>query len=378
MPEKLLSLQDICMSFAVKSGFLTGEKRLQVLRNINLDIEQGEIVVVVGESGCGKTTIGKIITGLLKPTSGKMIFNGRDLYRGFFGKLKKMPVDLSEYEREAADMAEKERKAFIKRKTKEKIAEYRAHEAEFENSVQFVQQDSYAALNPVRTIYQSLYAPIRNKNRKWTRRQIDDRIQELMQLVGLFPAEQFLYKYPHQLSGGQRQRILMARAVSLDPKLIVADEPVSMIDVSLRLSILNLMKELNAKLGLSFVYITHDLSTARYIAYHGRICVMYLGEIVEMGTVEDVVASPRHPYTQALFGAVPVPDPKLAREQPPVKIKSMEVGNLAQRKNGCPFYARCPYARDDCENIAIGYEQYGNSKVLCKHLDEVPLWDQRQ
>ena len=373
--RKLLELRDVSMSFVAKSGLLEGEKRLQVLRRVNLAIDEGEIVVVVGESGCGKTTVGKIITGLLKPTSGRMIFNGRNLYSSSLLNKNKIELDEAAFEEEARGLSDRERKAFFKRKRKEKAEEYRARIAEFENSVQFVQQDSYAALNPVRTIYQSLYAPIKNKYRKWTRAEADARIEELLGLVGLAPAEQYLFKFPHQLSGGQRQRILMARAVSLEPKLIVADEPVSMIDVSLRLSILDLMKELNRKLGLSFVYITHDLSTARYIAYHGRICVMYLGEIVEMGTVENVVASPRHPYTQALFGAVPIPDPELARKARPIRIKSMEVGNLSSRKDGCPFYPRCPYAREDCENERFSYANHGDTKVLCKHLEEVPLWD---
>lgn len=373
----LLELRDVGMSFDTKSKLFEGQKQLQVLRHINLKINQGEIVVLVGESGCGKTTIGKIITGLIKPTDGKLLFLGRNMYHGLFSKKQHINLDYSKYEEQVKGMSEKEKAKFFKKE--EKAALKRANERfkNYRNSVQFVQQDSYAALNPALTIYQSLYAPIKSKNKKMTRQQIDEKIENLMKLVGLFPCEQYLFKYPHQLSGGQRQRILMARAVSLDPKLIVADEPVSMIDVSLRLSILNLMQELNKKFNISFVYITHDLSTARYIAYQGKICVMYLGEIVEMGAVQDVIKDPKHPYTQALFSAVPIPDPEISRVEKPVPIRSMEIGSLVNRKNGCPFYERCLYAKKDCENERFEHVCKDNVEVLCKHLDEVPKWTQK-
>lgn len=325
--EELIRLTDIGMTFKKSGGFLGKERKIQVLKNINLTINKGEIVAVVGESGCGKTTIGKIITGLYRPTEGEVYFEG-NLVSGLFNK---------------------------------KINSY--------NSVQFVQQDSYAALNPVRTIYQSLYAPIKTKNKKWTKKQIDDKIDELMTLIGMQPAAQFLTKYPHQLSGGQRQRILMARAVSLDPKLIVADEPVSMIDVSLRLSLLNLMSELNKKLDVSFVYITHDLSTARYIARNGKMCVMYLGEIVEFGSVDDILKNPRHPYTKALIQAVPIPDPDYNKGTE-LPLKSMELASLENRGEGCPFEARCLYADERCK-AKVDYVDIDGVLVKCCNLEKV-------
>lgn len=356
----LLQLRDIFMSFEKKGKFLEPNQEIKVLRNINLNIEEGEIVVLVGESGCGKTTIGKIITGLLKPTKGQLLFNGKNIYRSSL-------LDLAANLRKKETKEEKE-----KRKTIE--AENKARLAEFENSVQFVQQDSYAALNPARTIYQSLYAPIANRYPDWTREEVEARIEEVMGLVGMLPSNLYLYKFPHQLSGGQRQRILMARAISLDPKLIVADEPVSMIDVSLRLSILDLMKKLNEQLHIAFVYITHDLSTARYIGQNGRICIMYLGEIVELGGVNEVISCPRHPYTQALLSAVPMPDPVLARQERELVLKSMDVGNLIARKDGCPFYDRCVYAKPECENMPQSYVETPTAKVKCGCLDEVPVW----
>lgn len=330
--SKVIELKKIGMSFSKKGKLFKAESKIDVLKDINLDIEEGEIVAVVGESGCGKTTIGKIITGLLKPTQGEILFNGKNLYK----------FDLRKF-------------------------------TQTREQVQFVQQDSYAALNPVRTIYQSLAAPILHHNKKISSRDLINRINELMEMVGLTPPEQFLVKFPHMLSGGQRQRILMARAISLNPKLIVADEPVSMIDVSMRLSILNLMSELNRKMNISFIYITHDLATARYFASNGRICVMYLGEIVEVGTVDKLLSNPRHPYTQALLTAVPVPDPVVAKKAKEIPVKSMDITNLENRPDGCSFYDRCPYASEQCHQN-IPYVDVDGVKVKCCKLDEVPKW----
>ena len=212
-----LELKDINMVFSKRGSLFTRERFFHVLKDVNLSITDGEILAVVGESGCGKTTLGKIITGLLKPTSGDMLFNGKSML-----SLLSIGKENDEYKR----------------------------------SVQFVQQDSYAALNPARTIRQSLEAPIKRHFKKLNKEQVTQRIEEIMALVGLTPTELYLDKFPHQLSGGQRQRVLMARALSLKPALIVADEPVSMIDVSLRLSILKMMSELNKKLGVVFIYIT--------------------------------------------------------------------------------------------------------------------------
>lgn len=325
--EPLMQLKKINMVFQKSSSLLTGSS-FHVLKDVDLDIYGGEIVALVGESGCGKTTLGKIITGLYKPTSGEILLEGE-----------KMTGILSRG-----------------------ITSY--------NTVQFIQQDSYAALNPVRTIYQSLYAPIKAKNRKWSKKKIDDKLEELMEVIGLQPAAQFLTKYPHQLSGGQRQRILMARAISLDPKLIVADEPVSMIDVSMRLSLLNLMRSLNQRYNMSFVYISHDLSTTRYIAQTGRVCVMYLGEIVEMGMIGDVISRPRHPYTRALMQAMPVPDPDYESDDD-LPLKSMRLASLENRSDGCSFYDRCLYSCEDCKS-SVSFTDTPTARVLCSHLEAVP------
>lgn len=331
--KKVIELRDLNMSFDKKGKFLQKEKKIHVLRDINLDIYEGEIVAIVGESGCGKTTIGKIITGILKPTKGEVLIDGKNIYK----------FDINNF--------------------------FKARE-----KVQFIQQDSYAALNPVRTIAKSLSAPIKHHFKGISSEECEMKMKELLMRVGLNPPEQFLSKYPHMCSGGQRQRVLMARAISIEPSLIVADEPVSMIDVSMRLSILNLMSDFNKNDGISFVYITHDLATARYIAQCGRIVVMYLGEIVEEGKIDEVLQDPRHPYTQALIAAVPTPDPKIAKKARKIPIKSMDLGSLENRPEGCVFYDRCPYACEKCKE-KIDYEMVGTRRVKCCRLGEVPKWN---
>jgi len=301
--------------------------------NVNLKFDPGEIVALVGESGCGKTTLGKVLTGLQKPTEGELLFNGKNVWS----------------------------------MSKAEFAEYRS-------SVQLVQQDSYAALNPTKTIYQSLSAPILQNKIVKGKRAAYEKVCELLRTVELTPPEQFLDKYPHQLSGGQRQRVLMARAISLNPRLIVADEPVSMVDVSLRLSILNLMAKLNKEMGIAFVYITHDLATARYIAKSGRLAVMYLGKIVELGSVRNVLAQQRHPYLQALLTAVPVPDPNVAKGKRELPLKSLEMPSISNPPSGCAFNPRCPYADETCSVAPPELVFHGDDLVACHHVERIPEW----
>lgn len=326
-----MELRNVTVEFTQKEGYRS--KPLRVLDDVSLEIPAGGIVALVGESGCGKTTLGKVVTGLLKPTSGSVWFESHDIWN----------LSKADYHK-------------------------------YRHSVQLVQQDSYAALNPYRTILRALGDPLLELKLVRGTRAARDRVCELLNIVELTPPEQFLDKYPHQLSGGQRQRVLMARAISLNPRLIVADEPVSMIDVSLRLSILRMMTRLNQEFGIAFVYITHDLATARYIAQHGQLVVMYLGKVVEMGSMSDVLADPRHPYLQALLTAVPVPDPRIARRQRSLPIKGVEIPSLVNPPRGCAFHPRCPYADNTCTISAPPLTGDVRHRVACHHPQEGFEW----
>lgn len=329
----LLELKNVSIEFQRNSGFFRKKRNVKAVSNVNLEVKPGEILAVVGESGCGKTTIGKMIAGIYKPTSGQVLFDGKDIW------------NLS----------------------KREYYEYR-------KSVQMVHQDSYAALNPARTIFQSLSAPLLHYKLVKNTEDARSKLEELLTLVGLTPTEQFLDKYPHQLSGGQRQRILLARAISVRPRLIVADEPVSMVDVSLRISLLDLMADMNKKFNIAFIYITHDLATARYIASNGRIAVMYLGKIVEVGNLKQILSRPRHPYLQALLSAVPIPDPRISRNVKPLPLKSPDMPDPANPPAGCRFNPRCPYAERMCAQEEPILNELDGEMVACHMIERIPDW----
>ncbi len=329
----LMELHDVDMEF--ESG--KGKGTIGAVVNANMVIEAGEIVAVIGESGSGKTTLGKVMVGVHKPTRGKILFEGKD----------------------------------VESLKGNEFKQYRL-------GVQMVHQDSYAALNPNKTIYHSLSVPLFHhklvKGHKEAVGVLEDNLRE----VGLTPPEHFLEKYPHQLSGGQRQRILLARALSMKPKLIVADEPVSMVDVSLRISLLDLMTRMNERHGISFVYITHDLGTARYIASHGRIVVMYLGRQIETGQIQRTIENPKHPYTQALISAVPEADPDRRSDfAHTLPLKSLDMPSLLSLPQGCKFNPRCPYADGVCETeepkLLPYVDESGGEcgEVSCHHAKEI-------
>jgi peptide/nickel transport system ATP-binding protein len=324
----LLELQNVSVSFPSEQK---KDARVGALVGLNLTLAPGEIVAVVGESGCGKTTLGKVIADLYQPTEGKVLYQGKDLR------------SLSKHE----------------------YSEYRL-------AVQVIHQDSYAALNPNRTIFQSLSLPllqhklVKNKHDAW------DVLSELFNEIGLNPPTLFLDKYPHQLSGGQRQRILLARALSVKPSLIVADEPVSMVDVSLRISLLDLMSRANQKYGISFVYITHDLGTARYIAQHGRIAVMYLGRMVEMNQIQAALNRPAHPYFHALIAAVPEADPTLREGRlAQLPLKSFDIPSVVNAPSGCKFHPRCPYAEERCAVEEPTLREHEGGLVACHLVEKI-------
>jgi oligopeptide/dipeptide ABC transporter ATP-binding protein len=286
----------------VSRTFTTPRGTVKAVDDVSLSVLPGDVLCLVGESGCGKTTTGKIATGLVRPTAGRVLFEGRDI-----GTLP--------------------RNAF---KT-------------YRKAVQIVHQDPYASLNPIHSFYQTLSAPLLHHGLVRGRAAALERIMELLTIVELTPPRDFLEKYPHQLSGGQRQRVSVARALTLSPRLIVADEAVSMVDVSIRVSLLNMLLRLRDQLGVAFIFITHDLAVAKHFAASGgRIGVMYLGRIVELAPALQVIHDPLHPYTRALLAAVPEADPDLTRTKEKLKLRSMDIPSLLHLPSGCTFHPRCP------------------------------------
>ena len=321
----LLELRDVHKVF--QRGWIRKRLGAHAASGVSLTIEEKGILALVGESGCGKTTIGRISLGLIRPTAGHVLYQGRDIWR----------------------------------------------EDGLRPTGQLVHQDSYSALNPVRTVYQTLAAPLRRYGTP--RRRLREEVRELLQFVGIMPPDYFLNKYPYHLSGGMRQRLVLARSIIPKPKFIVADEPVSMIDASLRLSILDLMLKLNRELGVAFLYITHDLATARYFAQEGRIAVMYLGKIVETGAMGEVLARPLHPYLRALLSAAPIPDPRLARQRKLMALREAEPPSTERPPTGCRFHPRCPHAQDICAREEPPLREHAAGHGVACHLAEtLPQW----
>ncbi len=290
-------------------GTLTGEPQryVRAVDDITFNIEKGETFSLVGESGCGKTTTGRLLVKLLDPTGGTIKFDGRDITRLSKDELKK-----------------------------------------FRREAQIIFQDPYASLNPRFTISDILQEPLivhSNSLGLHNPKEREELAAKALEEVKLVPPEEFLWRYPHQLSGGQRQRVAIARALILRPKFVVADEPVSMLDVSIRAEILELMNSLKEKYGLTYLFITHDLAVARYIS--NRIAVMYLGKIVEISPATKLIENPLHPYTKALIAAIPEPDPINRAKMREVPIKG-EIPSAAAIPPGCRFHPRCPFVMDIC------------------------------
>jgi len=318
----VIEVLDLRKWFPVRKGFLKAlfsrkESYVKAVDGVNFNVKQKEIFGLVGESGSGKTTTGRLVVKMIDPTSGRIFFKGED----------------------------------ITHLTREKMKHVR-------RKLQMVFQDPYESLNPRKTVFDIVAEGLRIQKIVNSEKEIAERVIKALEDVKLVPPEEFLYRYPHELSGGQRQRVAIARTFIVNPEFVVADEPVSMLDVSIRAEILNLFIELTEKFNVSILYITHDLATARHMC--NRIAVMYLGKIMEMGSVEDIVYEPLHPYTNALLSAVPVPDPKSRRTR--LTIKG-EIPSPIDPPPGCRFCTRCPAVEEICrkeepELINIGKEHY--------------------
>lgn len=295
MNEPILQVKNLSKHFKVENGFL------QAVDGLNFDIYKGETFGLVGESGCGKSTAGRTILRLYEPTAGEAIFEGQNIY----------------------DLSPKEMK-------------------EHRKEMQMIFQDPYASLDPRMTVEEIIAEPlvIYGIGNKKERR---ERVIELLEMVGL-SAEHSL-RFPHEFSGGQRQRIGIARSLALKPKFIICDEPISALDVSIQAQVVNLLKDVQKKLGLTLLFIAHDLSMVRYIS--DRVAVMYLGKLMEVGTTEDFYSNPLHPYTKALLSAIPIADPDEQRKRVQIELEG-DVPSPINMKPGCRFVDRCPYGDDTC------------------------------
>ena len=324
--RKLVEVQGLTMHFPIYSGLLRRQSgAVKAVDGVSFDIHEGETLGVVGESGCGKSTCGRAVLRLYEPTAGKVFIEGEDVtIMGAAALRRKRPT------------------------------------------MQMVFQDPQACLNPRMTVAGIIGEPL-DEHTDWSRRRKLERIYELMDAVGL--NRSFANRYPHAFSGGQRQRIGIARALALNPRFIVCDEPIAALDVSIQAQVVNLLEELQDQFGLTYMFISHDLSMVRHIA--DRVAVMYLGKIVELAPRDALYAEPMHPYTRALMSAVPEPDPELEARKERILLKG-DVPSPANPPKGCNFCTRCPQVMDICREIDPEYREYAPGHFAACHLLSTP------
>lgn len=319
-PENILEVHNLRKCFPLKKTF-TGKvtQELIAVDDVSFTLKAGETLGIVGESGCGKTTLGRAILKLHQPTGGRIFFEGKDI---------------TDYD--SSQMRE------IRKK------------------MQIIFQDPYSSLPPRSTVGGILSEPVSVHNIV-PKDKVKDYVLDLMEKCGL--RDYYYERYPHEFSGGQRQRICIARALSVQPKLVICDEPVSALDVSIQAQIINLLKKLQRDMNLTYVFISHDLSVVKFIS--DKIGVMYLGSMVEFGNKDDIFSNPLHPYTQALFSAIPQPDPDIKMNR--IILKG-DIPSPANPPKGCRFHTRCPYAKDICKEVTPEYKDYGNGHCAACHL----------
>ncbi len=314
--EILLEARDLVKEFPAGR-----KKAVHAVSGVSLTIRPGETLALVGESGCGKSTLGRVLMGLIPPTSGRVFFEGRDITA-------MKPKDFLPLQRQ----------------------------------MQLVFQDPYASLDPRMTVRDIIAEPLETWKVTRTREETTKRVLELMAEVGV--SGEFLYRYPHQFSGGQRQRIGIARAIALDPKLIICDEPVSALDVSVQSQVLNLLKDLQEEKKLTYLFISHDLSVVRFMS--DRVCVMFLGKVCEIGDTKDIYEAPLHPYTKFLLEAIPKADPETRLEDK--NILQGDIPSPIDPPKGCRFHTRCPYATEKCREEEPELRSVGGRQVACHEV----------
>ena len=318
--KNLLEVKGLKQYFKIPNGFLRS-LTLKAVDDVSFAIKEGETLGLVGESGCGKTTVGRTILHLYQPTAGEVIFNGKSIKTG---------KDVTEFRRQA----------------------------------QMVFQDPYSSLDPRMTVSDIIGEPLDVHKLYDSKKEREEKIKYLMDLVGL--SSEHASRYAHEFSGGQRQRIGIARALAVDPKFIICDEPVSALDVSIQAQVINMFEDLQKKLGLTYLFIAHDLLVVKHIST--RIAVMYLGKLVEIGPANDLYHNPMHPYTISLLSAVPVPDPKIARANQRILLEG-DVPSPLHMPSGCPFRTRCPRATAACaESMPPLREVEPGRFVACHNL----------
>lgn len=322
MQNPLLEVKGLKKYFDVRGGVFSRKVgEVKAVDDVSFTVREGEIVGIVGESGCGKSTLGKSILRLIEPTEGEVIFEGLDITRLSQEDLRKLRCDM-----------------------------------------QMIFQDPYASLNPRHTVEKIIGEPLLVHGMKSVRER-KERVKELLEVVGLSPYH--ASRYPHQFSGGQRQRIGIARALANHPKLIICDEPVSALDVSVQSQILNLMEDLRNEFNLTYIFISHDLSVVKHIS--DRVGVMYLGRMVELTEKDKLYDNPKHPYTEALLSAVPMPDPDEKRDR---IILEGDLPNPSHPPAGCAFHTRCPYAMDMCKETRPQIKEVEDKHFVACHLYE--------
>lgn len=329
--EPLLEVKDLKKHFPIRRGFLKRVVgQVKAVDGVSFYVNEGETLGLVGESGCGKTTAGRCILRAIDPTGGELFF--KDPHMG--------KVDLATLSDEALTKVRR--------------------------NLRMIFQDPYASLNPRMTLLEIVGAPLRAMKIA-TGKELEDRVAEMLKLVGLRP--EYMRRYPHAFSGGQRQRIGLARALAPNPKFVVCDEPVSALDVSVQAQILNLLQDLQHDLGLTYLFVAHDLSVVAHIS--NRVAVMYVGKIVEMAATHELFSRPRHPYTEALMSAIPLPDPRPRQKR---VLLTGEVANPANPPSGCYFHPRCEYAHDICKTVDPPFEEILPAHfVKCHRAKELTL-----